>query len=233
MDPYQSTMIPAGVSEFGYAPNPEFLDPNFAPPAGLSTSSGLLNLPLQQTSAVGSGPNLSGSAQTPDFSLFGGVSQQLSPPSGFDAGVIGNRPLPFCVPNPNKGFSWVVVALLVPLVPLFIIKMANLIFPQTDCTAPNIANPALCLSENTAQKTFLYMTIFVLGIIGLVLAIAMNNARTVPRTAAMSIGIGSAASILYAIYSNYDKLNDSIQLVIIGLTILGVVMLPRYIRASM
>lgn len=175
--------------------------------------------------------------------VVGGVIPPLQPPVGppldYDVPdpLTGELPVAppagFCIPNPTKGFSWVVVALLVPLVPLFIIKMANLIFPKVDCTAPSVSNPALCLQENLSQNTFLYMTIFVLGVIGLVLSIAMNNAQTIPRSAAVSIGIGSAVSILYAIYSNYDKLNDSIQLIIIGLTIIGVIMLPKYVRAAM
>ena len=129
-----------------------------------------------------------------------------------------------------KIFSWVVVLVLVPSVVAFIIKMANLIFPLTDCTASSIVNPAACLNDNNNQKTFLYMTIFVISIIGLILAIAMSNSKTISRTVSTSIALGCAFGILYAIWSNYDKLGDTVQLIIIGLTIIGIAMIPKYVK---
>lgn len=142
-----------------------------------------------------------------------------------------NPDLIFCAKQ-NRIFSWVIVILLIPFIAFFINKMASLIFPSTDCTAPTVTNPSACLADNATQNTFLYLTIFVLSVIGLVLAVALWNSKTIPKEASLAIAIGSAIGMLIATWSNYNKLNDTIQLIVIGLTTLSIIMLPRYIKSS-
>lgn len=130
----------------------------------------------------------------------------------------------------NKAFSWVVILMLVPLIPGFIFKMASLIFPQTDCTSISVSNPAQCLNDNASQRMFLYLTVFVLGFIGLIVAIALANSRSTSRLLVTSLALGSAVSILIAIWSNYDRMDGTLQLIIIGITIIAAVQIPRYIN---
>ena len=124
--------------------------------------------------------------------------------------------------------NWGVILSIFFLYPLFAIKVAEAAFATKHCSQVDMTPTAAeqCENHNIRYQNFQYLTVLVLGCIGVVGAILLAKSKKKARSAAFGLCWGSFATIVYAVCANYSRLTALSQVSILALLLASFIFLP-------
>jgi hypothetical protein len=114
------------------------------------------------------------------------------------------------------------------LIPLFCIKLAQSAFPVKHCSQTDFSNTDVdqCDVDRRTQMDSQYLSVLVMGGIVIVIAYCLFMHNITSRSVCLALAYGGMATLVYAIYANYNRLSNPAQMSIIGLVLVSFIFLP-------
>jgi hypothetical protein len=129
----------------------------------------------------------------------------------------------------SKAGDWGLSLIILFLVPLFFVKLSRALFPIKECPQMELSMEESNQLDREAkrQMDLQYVTVLSLGALGVVLAIVLAMTRLTSRSALLGLCYGSFVTLIFAVYTNFNRFGNVAQVSIIGVFLIGCLFLPR------
>ena len=124
--------------------------------------------------------------------------------------------------------NWALIFAIFFLFPLFCIKLSECAFMTRMCSQVDLTPAAAeeCENKNIHQQNLQYLSVLVLGGLGVVFGVIIGKSHYSYRAAAFGLCYGGFATILYAVCANYSRLTSLSQVSITALLLAAFIFLP-------
>ena len=133
--------------------------------------------------------------------------------------------------------DWGIVSAIFILIPLFAIKLAQTAYPIPNCASADFEKNArlaeTCNLDRRTQMDKQYMFSLFIGFFFVILGYVMFYLKLATRSPARGAVYGGLATLVYAVYANYNRLENQAQTAIIGLVLVSMLFLPTLTRQSL
>lgn len=128
-----------------------------------------------------------------------------------------------------KSVDWGLSVTIFFLVPLFFVKLAQVMFPVKDAPQNDLRPEDDDEYDKYAkrQMDFQWVSLLTLGAIGTIIAIALAMIKGTSRGPILGLCYGSLATIVFGLYSNYGRINNVACVSIVGVFLIACLFLPR------
>jgi hypothetical protein len=132
-------------------------------------------------------------------------------------------------PASSKQVTDLGLALVVFILGLMLtIKLSQTVFPLSTCsqTELTLEESEECERFNRTRMNLQYVCALVLGSVLIIVSLALAMKNKGSRSALLGVAYSGMATILVSIWSNYSRLSNTSQVLIIGLFFVGLAALP-------
>ena len=130
----------------------------------------------------------------------------------------------------TKGLDWGLIIAIFILIPLFCIKLSQSAFPIPRCSHADLEknNVAHCEINRRLNMDSQYLISLIIGAAFIIIGYVLFYTKLASRSACLALVYGGLGSLVYAIYLNYNRLENEAQMSVIGLALIIMIFLPGF-----